>query len=519
MSATTEALERWSYPYGGRPGDEPSPVQQKAHAAWADEVLFGGAAGPGKTDWLLAEVLTTLLEIPGSNAAIFRRTFPDLSRPGGIIQRLLARIPKRVGTYNASDHQWSFRNGSLLAISHLERDQDIQKYQGAEFDLIGFDQVEQFTEWQYRFLGSRLRSAGATVERMAELGYRPRRISTANPGGPGHAWVKARWIDPAPPNVVWRPRPSDDEPNPGTRVFIPGRLEDNPHIDPTYRQRLENLPEDDRRALLLGDWDVFAGQRFKEFRRDLHVIAPEDYPIALGGVSKGVGLDYGLDAPFVALWGAKGPDGLIIVYREVDGSGYTPTEQAHLILDAERPGERTVQRQIPVFADPSTWARQPQNTAPAVKGLPPEGSIAGDYAAAGLGPLVRAQNDRIRGAALVADRLRVRHVGHDRAEPCPGATPLGAIVGTCGPRLVFYDTCADTIRTLPSLVRDPRNPEDVDTKGDDHWYDAARYLLAGLEGLPGPSASADRRSTRDPTAPKGLGTGKTATGSLRKKGF
>ena len=470
----------YTYPY------RPTAVQTKAHElADIDELLYGGAAGGGKTDFALAEAVRVALSAPAVAVLILRRTFPDLYRPNGIVFRLRNRLPTRLARWNGETHTFTFPNGSVIELGHLARDADVLKYQGAEYVLIIFDELTQFSVYQYLYMRSRLRVAGALVGKV-----KARSIGTTNPGGPGHGWVRQRWIDPAPPMRVWRPPASEDEPRPGSRVFVPAKLADNPHVDPSYEDTLRGLGDPALvRALLTGDWDVFAGQRFSAFRRNVHVVDPEALPIP-PGMGRAIGVDYGFDAPFVALWGARLADDLIVIYREVHAVGLTPTEQAERIIAAEGVGERNTYR-APVHIDPSTYARNPSQPRAQARTphLPPPGSIAAGYAKAGL-PVRRANNDRLLGVAAVADRLRVRGDGR--------------------PRLLIYSTCTYLIATLPALPRDEKNPEDVDTKADDHGYDALRYLLLGMGTAPAAMPSSDDRRREFP--------GGETTG-LRKAGF
>jgi hypothetical protein len=484
---TRPMAERWRYPY------KPEPRQVLAHQLVADEMLYGGAAGGGKSEFLLASAVTMALAVPGSRSLILRRTFPDLDR--SLIPRLLARIPKSIATYHSTKHVWTFRNGSVIELGHLQRENDVLQYQGAEYQLVCFDELTQFTEFQYTYLISRLRAAGEVRERLAQLGLRPRMLACTNPGGPGHHWVRIRFIDDNPPMRVWRPSATLEDPRPGTRVFIPASLADNPHLDDSYLDRLGGLDEMLRRALRDGDWDILEGVRFTNWRRAIHVIEPETLPIPLGGVTRAVGVDYGLSAPFAALWGAKLTDGLVVIYRELYEAGLTPREQAKAIQDAERPGERAMNRRVPVALDPSTWARTAHTTKsvkPVDPDEPPPGSIAEAYRKR-LGSAVRkANNDRLAGAALVDDKLKVRGDGL--------------------PRILVYSTCTNLIRTLPALPRANTNPEDVDTNAEDHSYDALRYLLMELEG----------RSPGQPKSEAGsalLGVPASETGSLATAGF
>lgn len=473
---------------------EPNPRQAIAHATLVDELLYGGAAGGGKSRFARMEALAFACQVPGSATLILRRSFPDLNRAGGMIPMLRMEVPRELGKYHTSDRIWTLRNGSTIELGYLNSDADVSNYQGAEYQLIIVDEGTQQTEFRYRYLLSRLRASGELAARMMRAGLRPRAIVTANPGGIGHAWVKGRWIDPAPPGETWAPEPTLEDPNPGTRCFIPAKVTDNTHIDDGYVRKLNALPDDERRALRDGDWDVYAGQRFRGFRREIHVIDPEDLPLGLGGITRAVGVDYGLDAPYCALWGARLADGLIVVYREDYTNGLTPDQQAARIVDLELPGERDVMRPVPVALDPACWARNPHvekvakgpgnivvdNTDPDV---PPPGSIADAYRKRLGVAVVRAHNERLGGVALVADKLRVR--------------PDGL------PRLLIYSTCRNLIRTLPSLPRDPKRPEDVDTKAEDHAYDALRYLVNELErhnppapGTPAERADDDKASRR-----------------------
>lgn len=488
----------WSYPY------EAQPKQAKAHRLWAHERLFGGAAGGGKTEWLLAECLAAIFRY-GVDAIILRRTLPELQQSGGIEERLISTIPRTVGRYHGTKHRWTFRNGGHLDLGHLRTDADVARYMGGQYGVIAFDQVEAFTEWQYRRMSHPLR-VRAEVEAQ---GFTPYKVATANPGGLGHSWVKARWIDPAPDSIVWQPRPTNDEPDPVSRCFVQSFLWDNKYLGAGYRRQLESLPEDDRRALLLGDWDVYAGARFgKVWRRPLNVAPAEAVPVPAGAaVPRALGVDYGDAAPFAALWGAV-VGRQVIVYRELYKADMTATAQAQWIRSVERPDERGHGRPLPTYIDPSTWRKDPnEKRESALEGVAPRNSIAWHYHQAGV-PTIPANNDRHAGTALIADLLRVRHVGHDPALQCP--LDRGELA-QCYPGLVIGDNCPNLIRTLPGIPRDPHDPELYDTRAEDHAVDALRYLLMGLVGRRPP---AEARQPRHPQE-----RNRTESGNLKRRGF
>lgn len=501
----------------------PNDRQAEAHrlAPYADELLYGGARGGGKTDFALAEALRRCLAVAGFQAVFFRRTYPELSGPGGAIPRLLSRIPRNVGRWNGGKHTWRFYNGSVLAMSYLETLAHVQAWLGLELQLMIFDQVEQIDEETYVMVRTSLRASGELATAIRDAGLRPASLATANPGGRGHMWVKRRWIDAFPTGgQLFRAQPTEDEPSPSVRVFVPAKLADNPALDqgdPTYRARLQALPAEDRKAQLDGDWNVYKGARFGSFRTAVHVRRPEDFRIEQPDrIARVRGVDYGSSAPFVCLWLARtGPDDLVVVYREAWRQGLTPAEQAQLILDSELEDEH----RLPLALDPSCWAAPPDRPLPRTGGRavkqtgPPRGSIAASYQRAGL-PVTKADNRRIDGAAAIAGRLTVQ--------------PDGL------PRLIILETCPKLIETLPALQRDPKKPEDVDVKApEDHWYDALRYGLMlidrtstpGLFGveLRGPRPTGRGRDGLDPAAVT-TATGLTLPGGqptrgLRTRGF
>lgn len=240
----------------------PQPKQATASelAGEAVETLFGGAAGGGKTEWLIHYALGQMLAHPWNRGAIFRRVFPSLERT--IIPRCKAVYPQHGGEWNGQKHTWTFPNGSVLELASLQYEDSVLDHQGAEYGFVGFEEVTEFLESQVTYIIGRLRAPGP--------GIRPHLVATANPGGKGHRWVKRRWVKPKPgdtwdgevpaPFEVWWPRPTDDDPNPPPRVFVPATLADNPLLmkrDPGYIDRLRRISDPKLRlAMEKGDWDA-----------------------------------------------------------------------------------------------------------------------------------------------------------------------------------------------------------------------------------------------------------------------
>ncbi len=262
------------------------------------EVLFGGAAGGGKSYGQMVDALLFALKFPHSKQLVLRRTFAELDK--SLIRTSLSLFPKDIYSFNSSSHMGKFKNGSCIDFGYCATENDIYQYQSAEYDCIRFDELTHFTETQYIYLISRVRGAN---------GYPKQIKSSTNPGGIGHSWVKSRFVDPAPVGVRFCQNGNLD------RIFIPSLLDDNTFLcrnDPEYKDRLLALPEREKKALLYGDWNIFEGQYFNEFNTDIHVCKPFEIP---SGWRKYRTIDYGLDR-FVCLWIAVSPDAKAYVYRE-----------------------------------------------------------------------------------------------------------------------------------------------------------------------------------------------------------
>jgi phage terminase large subunit-like protein len=223
-----------------------------------EEALFGGAAGPGKTDALLMW-LAAGVQIPGYSAIIFRRTFPQLMTGNESVWAKSKRLYEPMGgSWQAGLKQWTWKSGAVVRLSHLQHERDCDDHQGPSYHRVAFDESTQFTEYQWRYLYARVRSA---PNYPISLGIR----GASNPGGVGHAFFKSRfvseeavdtlsaysWRDPSPPNLCfWR----------DGRAFVPGRLADNPFIDrAAYAKRLSHLTGATRARMLNGDWSVVEG--------------------------------------------------------------------------------------------------------------------------------------------------------------------------------------------------------------------------------------------------------------------
>jgi len=412
------------------------------------EVLYGGAAGGGKSYAMLADPLHGLNNANFSGLLV-RHTTEELRE---LIQKSQELYPRAIPGIKWSERksQWISPRGGRLWMSYLDKDMDVTRYQGQAFNWIGFDELTQWSSpYAWDYMRSRLRSAYAK-----DLGLYMR--ATTNPGGAGHQWVKKMFIDPSPSrepfwatnietgDTITFPKGHTREGEPlFKRRFIPASLFDNPYLSEggDYEAMLLSLPEHQRKQLLDGNWDVNEGAAFPEFNRKIHVIDPFKIPQSWARFRA---CDYGYGSHTGVLWLAVAPTDQLIVYRELYCSKVTATDLADMILDAEHQ-DGTIRYGV---LDSSLWHKR-GDTGP---------SLAEQMNMKGCRwrPSDRSKGSRVAGKNELHRRLQVDEF-------------------TDEPRLVFMSTCTNTISQLPAIPLDKNNSEDVDTKSEDHLYDALRY--------------------------------------------
>lgn len=435
--------------------------QELFHSATEFDVLYGGAAGGGKTKALLMEGIRACVLHPRVRVGAFRRTYDELAE-SFIKELIFIDYARELGArWNGTDHQLTFPNGSVIRFRYLESVSDATRRQGGEYQLVLFDELTMMPPEAIDIVAIERLRAGPGVP---VLGIR----SASNPGDIGHGAAKTRYVE----GTNYGERTYTDDFGRTVR-FIPAKVSDNPHLDEGYINRLYAIPDPARRAAMLdGSWDTFAGQVFAEWSHDRHVVPAFTVPATW---QRYAGIDWGYAAPHAVVWGAFN-DGRLWVYRERYGTETAERDLARLILEdegayvadgllARRPPEHVRVR----AADPSMWNKV-ADAAP----------IAETFILAGCA-VVKATNDRLGGVQRVHSFL--------------GDGPACAIHRKLGwetcPLLHVMDCAPNLIRTLPALPYDAHRPEDVDTDAEDHAYDALRYLLMQL---PVPRVGREARS-------------------------
>jgi len=434
----------------------PTKKQAAFHATTANEVLYGGAAGGGKTKALIMDALFRCLTWPETTAVVFRRTYQELEDTD--IKEAIASYPAELAKYNAGRHEFRLVNGSKILFRHCEHEEDRFKYSGIEIQFLYFDELTSFEQTIYDFIKTRLRA-------KRSLGVTPIIRSASNPGNIGHGWVKKMFVDAGPYMSIQTQEiysPTLHKTRKIRTQYIPAKALENPFITEDYIFELEQKPEALRNALLNGDWDSFEGQVFTEFVNDpkhykdqyfTHVIEPFEIPL---NWPRYMSFDHGYTKPFSIGWWAVDPAGRVYRYREWYGCKprqanvgleITPKEIAAGIL-ARETEERENNVSIDRIADPAIFDRSRGDSV--ADQMRPNGSVPGVYFRKG-------DNTRIAGKMQLHERLRFDPTGR--------------------PGLYVFNTCTDWIRTVPVLPYSQTKPEDIDSEAEDHAYDETRYFL------------------------------------------
>ena len=415
--------------------EQPNTKQAAFFTADSRFIAYGGARGGGKSWAVRRKALLLSLNYPGIKILLLRRTYPELRE-----NHVLPLISELHGLadYKDADKSFIFLNGSRIKLGYCDSENDVLQYQGQEYDIIFIDEATQFSEYQFQTLTACLRGANAFPKRM---------YLTCNPGGRGHAWVKRLFIDKA---YIGSENPAD-------YTFIPARVYDNPALlehDKGYVQMLENLPHGLREAWLNGSWDVFAGQYFTMFNRDVHVINPFAVPSSW---QRYVAFDYGRDMLAAYLFAVDFNNNAYIIRELYEGRDNNMGEngQGHIVSAAAKRIKEVMGDNIDTyFAPPDLWNKHADTGK----------STAEIFAEFGI-PLVKTSNDRVQGWRDMAEWLKV--IEDEQGQPSS--------------RLKIFASCLNLIRCLPLVQYDEKKPDDISKDPHEltHSVDAVRYFCAG----------------------------------------
>jgi len=442
------------------------PKQMVAFKSDATEILYGGAAGGGKSHLIRVRAIALCMAVKGLQVYMFRRVHSDLVKTHmaddtGFPPMLAGMI--QLGYCWIAGDDIHFKNGSCIYLCHCQHEKDKLKYQGPQIHVLLIDELTQFTESIYRYLRGRCRvPKSLEIPTGIEL---PLILCGANPGGIGHNFVKRGWIDVAPALEITRMKPKEGG---MLRQFIPSRLIDNPSIDAKeYEGKLRGLGDSYLvDAMLKGDWDIVAGGALDDvWDRSKHVIQQWEIP---SGWRVDRGFDWGSTAPFSTLWFAESdgtpmngksyPRGSVIVCREWYGAEDGTEDGLRMVADeiAEGIKEREAEgylSKLEIYPGPADNS---------INDVVNGNCIATDMAGCGISWTKSNKGSGSRVAGLNKMRSMLKEAAKDRPE---------------APGLWIMDSCVRLIGHLPVLCRDQKKIEDIDTNQPDHDYDVLRYRV------------------------------------------
>lgn len=447
--------------------------QEIAFFSKANEILYGGGAGGGKSFFLRMIAIFFAIEIPGIQIYLFRKNLKDLVKnhlegPTGFRQMLSPYVKKKLANINSVQKEISIGR-SKIYLCHCKTEHAVRDYQGTDIHILLIDELTHFVFDIYAFLRSRVRCTGLEIPEKYKDKI-PFILCGSNPSSIGHNWVKEAFISKSPPFEITRSRSQEGG---MLRQFIPALLQDNPHLtrdDPTYKDRLLGMGNEKLvKALLNGDWDIIDGGMFDDvWDYNTHVVEPFQIPSSWHLDRT---LDWGSSRPFsVGFWAESDgttatlsngnqrtfPRGTLFRIGEIYGCGSEPNKGLKL-------GTAEVARMIKAFE--SVWGAEfnagvaDSSIYDVINRSAP--SIAQSFGAAGIDwiPAIKAAGTRIHGCQLFHERLN------------------NTLTNSEDPQFYVFNTCRHFIRTVPVLPRDDKRPDDVDTNAEDHCYDEARYRI------------------------------------------
>ena len=461
----------------------------------ATEILYGGAAGGGKSHLMRVVAISWCCDIPGLQVYLFRRISGDLSKnhmegPSSFPVLLSDMVTEKLVKINGSDNSIQFCNGSKIFLNHCQYEKDKYKYQGAEIHVLLIDELTHFTDSIYRYLRGRVRMSGIDLPDDYK-GKFPRVICGSNPGGVGHHWVKAAFVDQGPMEIV-----RQDKAEGGMlRQYIPAKIDDNPTLledDPDYMDRLEGLGNPALvKAMRSGDWNIVDGGMFDDvWSNSHHILKPFPIP-KTWRVDRS--FDWGSSRPFSVGWWAESdgsevvladgttrnfPRGTLFRIREWYGCKQGKANEGLKMLAAD------VAKGI---------KEREQHISATIRPGPADNSIFDT-----------------QDGHCIADNMAAHGVRWERSDKSPGSRTNGweLMRGMFAeakkhpmekPGIFVFDTCRDFIRTVPTLPRDEKKTDDVDTNAEDHCFagdtqiitDRGIQCIAGMVGTSGQILTAE----------------------------
>ena len=442
--------------YLGEPNEKQKLALQDTHR----HVGYGGARGGGKSWMVRTKSVLLSGRWAGIKILIMRQTYPELEK--NHIQQLRKLLPRSIATYNKTEKRFTFKNGSIIDFQYCKNDGDLDRMQGSEYDVIFIDEATNFSEYQLKAIAACCRGVNNFPKRI---------YYTCNPGGQGHGYIKRIFID----------RRYNTGENPDDYSFTQALVQDNValmELDPDYIKNLEALPPKLKKAWLEGAWDVFEGQFFEEFvddpdhyedRQWTHVIEPFDIP---AGWKIYRSYDFGYSKPFSCAWWAVDYEGVLYRILEFygctgmpnEGVKWSPSKQFEEIKKVEQQHPYLKGRNIRGVADPAIWAK---DTGESVADVAAKHGIFFD----------KGDNQRIAGWMQMHYRFAFDENGY--------------------PMMYIFNNCKAFIRTIPLLLYDDTHVEDLDTDGEDHVADEARYMCMSRPIKP-TRANKDIEASADP---------------------